>query len=220
MNNLSNEISIKSQRLLHSFLTHYGMIYEREVHFDKSNYFLGDETITLIKDNYREGGRKINIDYKRDVRKRPYLPIELIQVSSGGKYDSWLYNNNIHFVVYEYNDNTYIFSHKELLAITANYYNNEDLWNTCIVYKRDEDAYAQERLWIGEKLKNINLKIDVGEIPSESGFHINGCFNRTPYGKKHSGFCINLPLTNEFVSKHTLTDDNTNIQLTKFYKET
>lgn len=206
MNNLSNEISIKSQRLLHSFLTRYGMIYKREVHFDKSNYFLGDETITLIKDNYSGDDsalRTINIDYKKDTRKRPYLPIELIQVSSSGKYDSWLYNNNINLVVYEYSGNTYVFSHKELLAIAANYYNNEDLWNTCVVYKRDKDAYIQERIWIEEKLKNnTNSKIDVGELPDENGFHINGCFN----GKKHSGFCINLPLTSEFVLKHQLID--------------
>lgn len=196
------------------------MIYRREVHLDKSNYFLGDETITLIKDKYRDNLpdiKKINIDYKKDTRKRPYLPIELIQVSSNGNYDSWLYNDNIHIVVYEYSDNTYVFSHKELVAIASNYYDNEELWNTCLVYKKDRNAYVDERLWIAERLKNnINLKLDIGEKPDENGFHINGCFNRTVYEKKHSGFCINLPLNSEFVKQHMLTDSMTNINLTNF----
>lgn len=205
---VSNEISLRSQRKLHHYLTQIGLIDERNVHIDYTNYTDGDETITIIDDSGKK--RDINIDYKKQTRKnRKFLPIELIQVGFTGKYDSWLYNDNINLVVYEWEGNTYLFTHKELKAIAATYYNNEELWNTCLVYKGKEAEYEAERKWIDAKLANVKFVYDIGLTPDPDNFHINGCFNWVDGERRHSGFCINIPLNSKIANEHLIENYRT-----------
>ena len=150
---------------------------------------------------------QLNIDFKRQEKDRPYIPIELIYVKADGTYDGWLYNNNEDYIVYEFkNGATYIFSHTDLIRL-AKYYNRQDVWNTCLVYSRNPDKYLEERIWINDQLKMYDVEPFPlrGKISCED-IHINGAFNYTSYGKVHSGFCLNIPLryANYFASNNQI----------------
>lgn len=152
------------------------------------NKTYGDLKVELFKDGI---SRTAYVDYKKQTRDRPYIPIELIQVGVYGNYDSWLYNDNITFCIYELkNGDVYFFKHLDLIKI-AQANNNDNMWNTCIVYSKDPERYIAERAYITEKLNEYNLPNDNTIIAD----HINGCFNYSYNGRKrHSGFCLNLNL--------------------------
>lgn len=142
-----------------------------------------DETIT-----------EVNIDFKRQDRGRPYIPIELVQISRAYGMDSWLYNDSIDICVYSFkNGDVYLFKHQELLSIAA-YYNTSTMWSRCIVYCNNPEKYKEEREWINEQLKMVEGK---PLVPEDNDCHINGAFNYGYNGvKHHSGFCFNITLKN------------------------
>lgn len=153
------------------------------------NKTFGDLKIELFKDGI---SRTAYVDYKKQTRDRPYIPIELIQVGVQGNYDSWLYNPSITFCIYELKDGSvYFFKHSDLIKI-AKANNNDSLWSTCIVYNRNPENYINERNFINEKLNSYNIAQDGNTITAD---HINGAFNYRYDGTKHhSGFCLNLSL--------------------------
>lgn len=153
------------------------------------NKIYGDLKVELFKNGI---SRTAFIDYKQQTRDRPYIPIELIQVGVYGNYDSWLYNNNITFCIYELkNEDVYFFKHSDLIKI-AQANNTDAMWNTCIVYSRNPENYINERNFINEKLNSYNIAQDSNIVTAD---HINGAFNYSFDGKKrHSGFCLNLSL--------------------------
>lgn len=140
----------------------------------------------------KKGNRvfRVNIDFKRQDRDRPFIPIELVQISKTYGMDSWLYNSDIHICVYSFrNGDVYLFKHPDLLSIAA-YYNTDKMWNRCIVYNRESEKYKEEREWINEQLKPFEKKQLTNE---DEKMHINGAFNYGWNGeKRHSGFCLNL----------------------------
>ena len=153
------------------------------------NKEFGDLKVELFKDGLY---KTVYIDYKKQTRDRDFIQIELIQVGARGNYDSWLYNNNINYCVYEFkNGDVYLFEHYELIKI-AKQNNNDNMWNTCIVYNKSPDEFTNERNYINEKLSKYRLVKDNSEpIKAE---HINGAFNYRYNTKIHSGFCLNLSL--------------------------
>lgn len=155
------------------------------------NKTFGDLRLTLYKDGVY---KNVYIDYKKQVRDREYIPIELIQVGAQGKYDSWLYNPNIHYCIYEFKDgSTYLFEHSELIKI-AKQNNNEDMWETCLVYSKSPSIYIDERKWIDGKLDSFKVRSIQGSSIVKAD-HINGAFNYKYDGTRvHSGFCLNLGL--------------------------
>lgn len=154
---------------------------------DNKSY--GDFLFVLKKDGTTYN---INIDFKRQDRDRPYIPIELVQISKAYGMDSWLYNDNIHICVYSYkNGDVYLFKHPDLLS-TAAYFNTDKMWNRCIVYNHNPEKYREEREWVNEQLKPFEKKQLIIE---DEKMHINGAFNYGYNGNKHhSGFCLNIPL--------------------------
>lgn len=153
------------------------------------NKTYGDLKVELFKDGI---SRTAYIDYKQQTRDRPYIPIELIQVGAQGNYDSWLYNSNIDFCIYELkNGDVFFFKHSELLKI-AQANNTDAMWNTCIVYSKNPENYTNERNFVNEKLNSFAIAKDGSNIIAD---HINGAFNyRYDGSKAHSGFCLNLAL--------------------------
>ena len=111
-----------------------------------------------------------------------------------GNYDSWLYNDNINYCIYEFkNGDVYLFEHSELVRI-AKQNNNDEMWNTCTVYNRKPESFVNERSYINEKLNKYRIIRD-GNYNTITADHINGCFSFNKYGEKvHSGFCINISL--------------------------
>ena len=154
-----------------------------------NNKEFGDLKVELFKDGLY---KTVYIDYKKQTRDRDFIQIELIQVGARGNYDSWLYNNNINYCVYEFkNGDVYLFEHYELIKI-AKQNNNDNMWNTCIDYNKSPDEFTNERNYINEKLSKYRLVKDNSEpIKVE---HINGAFNFRYNTKIHSGFCLNLSL--------------------------
>lgn len=155
------------------------------------NKYYGDLKVELVKG---DKGKTVYIDYKKQVRDRNYIQIELIQVGVRGNYDSWLYNDNINYCIYEFkNGDVYLFEHSELIKL-AKQNNTDEMWNTCIVYKKCPGNYANERNYINEKLSSYS-SIGDGTYSTITADHINGCFNYRYDGSKvHSGFCLNLNL--------------------------
>lgn len=150
------------------------------------NKTYGDLKVELFKDGI---DKVVYIDYKKQTRDRDFIQIELIQVGVRGNYDSWLYNDNINYCIYEFkNGDVYLFEHSELVKI-AKQNNNDEMWNTCTVYKKCPESYANERNYINEKLNKCRIIIDEN-YNTITADHINGCFNK--YG--HSGFCVNISL--------------------------
>lgn len=135
---------------------------------------------------------KVNVDFKRQDRDRPFIPIELVQISKTYGMDSWLYNSDIHVCAYSFkNGEVYLFQHSDLLSIAA-YFNTETMWNRCIVYSREPEKYKEEREWVNEQLNKVEGK---PLVPEDADAHINGAFNYGWSGeKRHSGFCFNLTL--------------------------
>lgn len=161
---------------------------ERICGLDNKTY--GDIKLVLYKDGiYKD----VYIDYKKQTRDRDFIQIELIQVGARGNYDSWLYNDNINYCIYEFKDGrVYLFEHLDLIKI-AKQNNNDDMWKTCIVYNKSPDIYAAERNYINEKLNGYRIiKEDDNSIIKVD--HINGAFNYKYDTKVHSGFCINISL--------------------------
>lgn len=163
------------------------------------NETYGDLKVELFKDGVE---KTVYIDYKKQTRDRDFIHIELIQVGVRGNYNSWLYNDNINYCIYEFkNGDVYLFEHSELVKI-AKQNNNDEMWNTCIAYKKSPDSYTNERNYINEKLNKYRIIID-GNYDTITADHINGCFSFNKYGKKvHSGFCINISL--EAAKKHLI----------------
>ena len=155
------------------------------------NKYYGDLKVELFKDGVE---KTVYIDYKKQTRDRDFIQIELIQVGVRGNYDSWLYNDNINYCIYEFkNGDVYLFEHSELVKI-AKQNNNDEMWNTCIIYSGRPDSYTNERNYINEKLNKYRIIID-GNYNTITADHINGCFSFNKYGEKvHSGFCINISL--------------------------
>lgn len=150
------------------------------------NKTYGDLKIELLKDGVE---KTVYIDYKKQTKDRDFIHIELIQVGKRGNYDSWLYNDNINYCIYEFkNGDVYLFKHYELVRI-AKQNNNDEMWNTCTVYKNCPDSYANERNYINEMLNKHRI-IREGNYDTIKADHINGCFNK--YG--NSGFCVNVSL--------------------------
>ena len=155
------------------------------------NKTYGDLKVELFKDGVE---KTVYIDYKKQTRDRDFIQIELIQVGVRGNYDSWLYNDNINYCIYEFkNGDVYLFEHSELVKI-AKQNNNDEMWNTCIIYSGRPDSYTNERNYINEKLNKYRIIRD-GNYNTITADHINGCFSFNKYGEKvHSGFCINISL--------------------------
>ena len=155
------------------------------------NKYYGDLKVELFKDGVE---KTVYIDYKKQTRDRDFIQIELIQVGVRGNYDSWLYNDNINYCIYEFkNGDVYLFEHSELVRI-AKQNNNDEMWNTCIIYSGRPDSYTDERNYINEKLNKYRIIRD-GNYNTITADHINGCFSFNKYGEKvHSGFCINISL--------------------------
>ena len=155
------------------------------------NKYYGDLKVELFKDGVE---KTIYIDYKKQTRDRDFIQIELIQVGVRGNYDSWLYNDNINYCIYEFkNGDVYLFEHSELVRI-AKQNNNDEMWNTCTVYNRKPESFVDERNYINEKLDKYRIIRD-GNYNTITADHINGCFSFNKYGEKvHSGFCINISL--------------------------
>lgn len=155
------------------------------------NKTYGDIKVELFKDGI---DKVVYIDYKKQTRDRDFIQIELIQVGVRGNYDSWLYNDNINYCIYEFkNGDVYLFEHSELVKI-AKQNNTDEMWNTCIIYNRSPDSYTNERNYINEKLNKYRIIRD-GNYNTITADHINGCFSFNKYGEKvHSGFCINISL--------------------------
>lgn len=153
------------------------------------NKEFGDLQIDLLKDDIE---KTVYIDYKCQTRERWFIPIELVQINVKGEYSSWLYENNIDFIVYEFKDGrVFLFEHSDLIKI-AKQNNTDDMWNTCIVYTKSPENYASERNYIDEKLNNYRIIKDDNNIKAD---HVNGAFNYKYDGtKQHSGFCLNLSL--------------------------
>lgn len=155
------------------------------------NKYYGDLKVELFKDGVE---KTVYIDYKKQTRDRDFIQIELIQVGVRGNYDSWLYNDNINYCIYEFkNGDVYLFEHSELVRI-AKQNNNDEMWNTCTVYNRKPESFVNERNYINEKLNKYRIIRD-GNYNTITADHINGCFSFNKYGEKvHSGFCINVSL--------------------------
>ena len=163
------------------------------------NKYYGDLKVELFKDGVE---KTVYIDYKKQTKDRYFIQIELIQVGVRGNYDSWLYNDNINYCIYEFkNGDVYLFEHSELVRI-AKQNNNDEMWNTCIIYSGRPDSYTNERNYINEKLNKYRIIRD-GNYNTITADHINGCFSFNKYGEKvHSGFCINISL--EAAKKHLI----------------
>ena len=153
------------------------------------NKTYGDLKVELFKDGVE---KTVYIDYKKQVRDRDYIQIELVQVGASGNYDSWLYNDNINYCIYEFkNGYVYLFEHSELIKI-AKQNNNDEMWHTCIVYNLSPNKFMNERNYINEKLNSYRIAENFNTIKVD---HINGCFNYRYDGTKaHSGFCLNISL--------------------------
>lgn len=163
------------------------------------NKYYGDLKVELFKDGAE---KTVYIDYKKQTRDRDFIQIELIQVGVRGNYDSWLYNDNINYCIYEFkNGDVYLFEHFELIKL-AKQNNTDEMWSTCIVYNRSPESFVNERNYINEKLNKYRIIRD-GNYNTITADHINGCFSFNKYGEKtHSGFCINLDLVS--VSDHKI----------------
>ena len=153
------------------------------------NKTYGDLKVELFRDGVE---KTVYIDYKKQTRDRDYIQIELIQVGASGNYDSWLYNDNINYCIYEFkNGDVYLFEHSELIKI-AKQNNNDEMWHTCIIYNLSPNKYTNERNFINEKLNGYRITENSNTIKVD---HINGCFNYRYDGTKvHSGFCLNISL--------------------------
>lgn len=153
------------------------------------NKTYGDLKVELFKDGAE---KTVYIDYKKQMRDRDYIQIELIQVGASGNYDSWLYNDNINYCIYEFkNGDIYLFEHSELIKI-AKQNNNDEMWHTCIIYNLSPNKFINERNYISEKLNGYRITENSNTIKVD---HINGCFNYRYDGTKvHSGFCLNISL--------------------------
>lgn len=153
------------------------------------NKTYGDLKVELFKDGVE---KTVYIDYKKQTRDRDYIQIELIQVGALGNYDSWLYNDNINYCIYEFkNGDVYLFEHSELIKI-AKQNNTDEMWHTCIVYNLSPNKYTNERNFINEKLNGYRITENSNTTKVD---HINGCFNYRYDGTKvHSGFCLNISL--------------------------
>lgn len=163
------------------------------------NKTYGDLKVELFKDGI---DKTVYIDYKKQTRDRDFIQIELIQVGVSDNYDSWLYNDNINYCIYEFkNGDVYLFEHFDLIK-TAKQNNTDDMWSTCLVYNRSPESFVNERNYINEKLNKYRIIRD-GNYNTITANHINGCFSFNRYGEKtHSGFCINLDLVS--VSDHKI----------------
>ena len=155
------------------------------------NKYYGDLKVELFKDGI---DKTVYIDYKKQTRDRNFIQIELVQVGVKGDFSSWLYNNNINYCIYEFKDGSiYLFEHYELIKI-AKQNNTDEMWSTCIVYKKCPDSYTNERNYINERLNKYRIIID-GNYDTITSDHINGAYNYRYDGSKvHSGFCINISL--------------------------
>ena len=155
------------------------------------NKYYGDLKVELFKDGEY---KTVYIDYKRQTRDRDFIQIELVQVGVRGNYDSWLYNDNINYCIYEFkNGDVYLFEHSDLIKI-AKQNNTDAMWNTCIVYNKCPDEFINERNYINEKLNKYRIIID-GNYNTITSDHINGAYNYRYDGSKvHSGFCLNISL--------------------------
>ena len=155
------------------------------------NKTYGDLKVELFKDGI---DKTVYIDYKKQTRDRDFIQIELIQVGARGNYDSWLYNDNINYCIYEFkNGDVYLFEHSDLIKI-AKQNNTDAMWNTCIVYNKYPDSFVNERNYVNTELDKHRIIRD-GNYNTITSDHINGCFNyRTDGTKVHSGFCLNLDL--------------------------
>lgn len=196
---------VKGSALCNAILkeTTINAFYKTEAYFEKKgfrivkvepyngldNKIYGDFLFVLKKDDVIT---KVNIDFKRQDKDRPFIPIELVQISYEYGSDSWLYNENIDTCVYSFkNGDVYLFDHQDLLSIAA-YYNTDKMWNRCKVYSYNPKKYKTEREWINKQLRPYDKKELVFE---DTDMHINGAFNYDCYGiKRHSGFCFNIPL--------------------------
>ena len=155
------------------------------------NKYYGDLKVELFKDGI---DKTVYIDYKKQTRDRDFIQIELVQVGVKGDFSSWLYNSNINYCIYEFKDGSvYLFEHYELIKI-AKQNNTDEMWSTCIVYKKCPDIYANERNYINEKLNKYRIIRD-GTYNTIKAEHINGAYNYRYDGSKvHSGFCLNISL--------------------------
>ena len=163
------------------------------------NKTYGDLKVELFKDGV---DKTVYIDYKKQTRDRDFIQIELIQVGARGNYDSWLYNDNINYCIYEFkNGDVYLFEHADLIKI-AKQNNTDAMWNTCIVYNKNPDEFVNERNYVNTELNKHRIIRD-GNYNTIKVDHINGCFSFNKYGEKtHSGFCMNLDLVS--VSEHKI----------------
>ena len=109
------------------------------------NKTYGDLKVELFKDGIN---KTVYIDYKKQTRDRDFIQIELIQVGVRGNYDSWLYNDNINYCIYEFkNGDVYLFEHADLIKI-AKQNNTDDVWNNYICYNKNPNEFINERNYV------------------------------------------------------------------------
>jgi hypothetical protein len=169
------------------------------------NKEFGDAHVALLHEN--DTTSEVNIDFKKQTRKEDrYIYIELVQVNAKGQYSSWLYNDNIDLCVYEFNDgSTYLLKHNTLIGLAKYYAFDNEVWNTSIIYRKNEDAYKEEREWIQKELsnyKNVQPICIRGGVIYDDDIHINGAFNYNKYSKQHSGFCLCVP--RKYLKKYSI----------------
>lgn len=198
---MNKEATFETQLKVEKYLNNKGLfISSVENHTDISNYHLGDATFHCVSSSKDGGNVDVNVDYKQQTRSDGKTAfIELIQVGANGNYDSWLYNSNIHLVVYELkNGECYIIPHSTLIAL-ARKYNTDVAWNRCIVYSQfHRGCFEEERAWVNSKLSAAGNETTtagtiVGTTIKDDEAFVNGCYNfNSRGGKVHSGFCLNI----------------------------
>lgn len=152
------------------------------------NYWDGDE-VFYYKDHIER------IDYKLVSN---FISIELVQVSKQGTYDSWLFNENIHKIVYVDRNtlNVYEFERQKLINLAYLLVSNFDMKRTSTVYREDVHHWAYD--WGRMMLKKHttvdmqfnNLKTIINNI-SKDKIHLNVAHNST---QTFSGLNIRIPI--------------------------
>lgn len=153
------------------------------------NYWDGDQ-VFYYKDRIER------VDYKLVSN---FISIELVQVSKDGHYDSWLFNTNIHKIVYVDKNtlNVYEFERQKLVNLAHLLVSNFDMKRTSTVYRENIHGDAFE--WSRTELKKHatsdmqfnNLKLIVNSI-SRDNIHMNVAHNTT---QTFSGLNIRIPFS-------------------------
>lgn len=189
-----NDCSNRTLLVLQKYLNEKNIIIRSiEPYEGLDNKYYGDLKVLTI--NLSGESSRINVDFKKQYKWLPYIPIELSFQKADETFDNWLFNDNINLVVVEmYNGDVYILDHTTMLLM-AKSFNTEEVWATSIVYNKNPEMYKKERDYIDENLAKYNLrKLNYDWTISPDDVHIKGTFNYNKWGKTHSGFCLQIPI--------------------------